>query len=329
MKKKLYQFSAYQAGSWRMRATNHLDDLMKTNHWNKRGSRLECSPLQEVLLYKINLKKQRKVKNPEEVQHLKAVNWKKLSQQLKKIKKTFEKNNILVHEMQSDLFAESPPANLMFVRDLFFSTPWGFIIGRMASEVRAGEEKWAQLALAKLGFPILSTVTGEGHFEGADVLWLNPTNLLIGLGNRTNLVAFKQIQAVLSPYGVKCHRVNLPRQTQHLLGILQIVAENKALVRITIAPAALIVKLKKFAYTVISVFETDEVTRRQAMNLVTVAPQKVIIPKNVPRFKNLLKRNGIQVVAEVDIGELRNAAGGLARAVCAGPGGCRLPGCPV
>lgn len=312
MKKKLSQFSAYQGGSWRTRETNHLDELKNTTYWKKKGSLSEYLPLREVLLYQVIPKKQKKVNTPEEVQHLKAVSWKKLSLQLKKIKKIFEKNNITVHEMQSDLFPDNPPANLMFVRDLFLSTPWGFILGRMASEVRAGEEKWAQLALAKLGFPILATVTGEGHFEGADALWLNTGNLLVGLGNRTNLAAFKQIQAVLAPYGVKCHRVNLPKQTQHLLGILQIVAEAKALVRLTIAPARLKVKLKKFGFTIIPVLETEEVTRRHAMNLVTVGPQKVIIPKNVPRFRNLLKRNGIQAVAEVDIGELRNAAGGLA-----------------
>ena len=67
-----------------------------------------------------------------------------------------------------------PPPNQMFCADLFVMTPSGAIVGRPASTVRAGEERWIARRLADCGVPILRSVGGRGTFEGADLCWLAP-----------------------------------------------------------------------------------------------------------------------------------------------------------
>ena len=50
-----------------------------------------------------------------------------------------------------DSAAPLPPANQMFCADLFVMTPSGAIVGRPASTVRAGEERWIARRLADCG----------------------------------------------------------------------------------------------------------------------------------------------------------------------------------
>jgi N-dimethylarginine dimethylaminohydrolase len=63
--------------------------------------------------------------------------------------------------------------NLIFMRDLFLMTPEGVLLGRPASTVRAGEERWAQLGLARAGVPLVGAIRGVGSFEVADALWVD------------------------------------------------------------------------------------------------------------------------------------------------------------
>jgi N-dimethylarginine dimethylaminohydrolase len=87
----------------------------------------------------------------------------------------------------------------MFMADVFVMTPSGAIIGRPASEVRAGEERWAARAIAAQGMPIVRGVGGDGTFEGADLMWLNPKLALVARGLRTNDAAFAQIKSTQDP----------------------------------------------------------------------------------------------------------------------------------
>jgi N-dimethylarginine dimethylaminohydrolase len=202
--------------------------------------------------------------------------------------------------------------NLMYVRDLFFNTREGAVVSRMASAVRAGEEKHASLALSQLGVPITRTISGAGLLEGADALWLDPRTVLCGVGNRTNAEGFRQLREALEAQGVKTIAVELPRGVQHLLGILQIVDRDLALLRGEIAPRRLAALLKMRGFSLVPVPETDETTLRQGMNVVTVAPRKILTPAGCPGLRRLYEDAGIAVAAEVDVRQILRGAGGLA-----------------
>lgn len=202
--------------------------------------------------------------------------------------------------------------NLMFCRDLFFMTPKGAILASMANETRRGEVAYAARALERLGVPLLQTVN-EGRFEGADALWITPRLVAIGVGNRTDRAAFARIRAVLAAQGVDCVALPSTQQaTQHLLGSLQLVDRDLALVRSGIAAPEVTAFLAEQGYRVVAIPENSEVTGRQAMNIVTLAPRQIIMTAGCPETRQLYVAAGLNVVAEVAISQLISAAGGLA-----------------
>jgi N-dimethylarginine dimethylaminohydrolase len=205
-----------------------------------------------------------------------------------------------------------PHANLMFVRDLFVNTRAGAVAARMASEVRAGEELYAAHALAGLALPIARSISGRGVLEGADALWLDRRNMLCGVGARTNPEGYRQLAQQLALQGVRSHAVKLPRQVQHLLGILQLVDRDLALVRTELAPAALLTRLKRAGIRVVSVPELAEVTEGQGMNIVTVRPRTIVMPEGCPRLESLYRASGLRIAGRIAIPELLKGAGGIA-----------------
>lgn len=203
--------------------------------------------------------------------------------------------------------------NMMFCRDLFFMTPAGAILASMANETRRSEVLYAARILKRLGIPIIHEVSGEGRFEGADALWINTKLVAVGVGNRTNRAAFEQVSRILGDTGIAC--VSLPScqtTTQHLLGSLQIVDRDLALVRSDITAPEVPNFLRQHGYTIVNIPENCEVATRQAMNIVTVAPRTIIMTAGCPETRQLYLDAGLTVTAQLEISQLINGAGGLA-----------------
>jgi N-dimethylarginine dimethylaminohydrolase len=308
---ELEKFSAYHGKNWRQRKSSHAEECASTTLWRPSyGSDSEFGALKEVLLFAVGANYP-KVTQPDEIQFLRPVDKDLLQQELDTLAKTFLEHGVNVKRISDDFFPQVSP-NLLFCRDLFFLSPYGAIVSRMASEIRAGEEKWAQLALAKEGIPILKTISGKGIFEGADALWLNPKLLVVGLGNRTNEDGFHQVQETMSEFGVECVSVTLPKSVQHLLGILQLTAKNKAFVRQEKAPQELLHLLDLHHIQTIFLKETDEIREKQALNFVCLAENKILMAKDCPQTKKIFTDHGLEVAAEVQIQQLLAAAGGIA-----------------
>jgi len=314
-------FSAYHAGSWSAHRPSHELEMVRGALWTPCGQDSEFGLLESVLLYHPALTAPR-ISSPERVQHLRAIDWSLFRKQARQLAKTFQQLGVRVEYLRAAAFPGTRP-NLMFTRDLFFPTPWGAVLARMAGPVRAGEEKWAQLALAEAGIPLLGAIRGRGTFEGADALWLTPRLVLVGVGNRTNREGFRQLKAVLAEFGVAVRQVPLPKKVQHLLGMLQLPGPRLALLRGEIADDSLSAFLRRRGFRICLVPESQEVTERQAMNVVVLGENRVLMPKGCPDFRAQIERAGVTVAAEAEIGQYLNAAGGIA---CATGILHRLPG---
>lgn len=314
MKHDLEKTSAYQGPGWKARSRSLIEERMQSEIWNTARVNSEYGRLEAVALYRPRLEL-RKIKDPKSVQHLRPVFLPKLEREYKALVKVYRQLGVEVLELNPLLLPKTMrqvPPNLMFVRDLFVSTPEGCIIGRMASRIRAGEEKFAAATLAAQGIPLRATIGGRGLFEGADALWLDKQTVLCGIGNRTNATGFAQLKTTLAQQGVQTLSVKMPSGVQHLLGILQIPAPKLAVVRIEKAPRTLIELLHARGFNIIPVNESDEVKLKQGMNFVTIEPKKIIMPKGCPDLRGWFESAGLQVLAEVEISQLCNAAGGLA-----------------
>jgi N-dimethylarginine dimethylaminohydrolase len=307
--------SAYQGRGWKPRLESLRQEIAsKSGIWSPFSVNSEWSELQVVALYRPR-SELNAIKRPQAVQHLRPLTIPRLYREYRGLLNLYRQLSIQVIELDPSLLPKTlrlAPPNLMFVRDLFFNTMEGCIVGRMASRVRAGEEKFAAASLASQGIPIRATVGGRGLFEGADALWLDQRTVLCGVGNRTNRQGYGQFKAILQSQGVRCLPVALPNGVQHLLGILQIVDGDLAVARPEKASKSLLGQLRQRKIHVISVGESDEVLTRQGMNFVTIRPRTIVMAKHCPELRTVYEQNGITVAAEVEISQLCNAAGGLA-----------------
>jgi N-dimethylarginine dimethylaminohydrolase len=252
---------------------------------------------------------------PAEIQQLRPINHGTMTREYAAIMAAFSDRGVRVATIDPTPLGPGTDYcfNMMYCRDLLFMTPRGAIMAAMANPTRRGEVPYAARTLERLGVPILHTVSGDGRFEGADALWLRHDLVIVGVGNRTNREAFHQLATVLAGQGVTC--IPLPSRqtkTQHLLGSLQLVDRDLALVRGEIIDPAVTAFLQGEGYRVVELGETGEIRERQAMNIVTVAPRTIFMTAGCPETKRIYRQAGLEVAAELEISQLINGAGGLA-----------------
>lgn len=273
----------------------------------------EFSQLRSVLLY-LPGEEIANHPDPPTIQHLAPINYPELARQLGAVIDRFSELGIEVGVIPKPADpADCSNYNMMFCRDLLFMTPAGAIMASMAHEIRRKEVAHAARKLLQKGIPILDSISGDGRFEGADALWINRNLVAVGVGNRTNLAGYEQLKKILAQIGIEATPLPSTQQkTQHLLGSVQIVAKDLALVRTKLAASEVVSFLAKHGFRIVSIPENAEVRSRQAMNTVTVAPNKIVMTAGCPETKRLYRAAGIEIIAELEISQLINGAGGLA-----------------
>lgn len=278
------------------------------------GSNSEYAKLSSILLHKPGIEI---CNNPDPLQilHLRPIDHHTLALEFDAAAAVFKLLGIEVNLIDSTPLDDDTRYlfNLMYCRDLFFMTPEGAILSNMANDIRRREPDYAERTLMNLGVPLLHTVSGAGRFEGADALWLRSDLVVVGVGNRTNLEGYQQLNCVLKQQGVKC--VALPSTqiaTQHLLGSVQIVDSDLAFVRNEIVAPEIISFLMREGFAVVNIPENIEVKSRQAMNVVTVSPRTVVMTAGCPKTRAMYVSSGVAIAAELALTQLINGAGGLA-----------------
>jgi N-dimethylarginine dimethylaminohydrolase len=189
-------------------------------------------------------------------------------------------------------------------------TPEGAILGRPASRVRAGEERWAARALSDLGVPILRSVRGDGTFEGADLMWLAPDTALLGLGLRTNQAGARQVQDTLKELGVRTVRTDLPPGTMHLMGQLRIVDHDLAVAWPGRLGDEAVHALKDHGFQVPFLPAEEEALQGSALNFVVLGPRDIVMPEGNPSTQAFYEGLGINC-RSVEVAEIGKAAGSI------------------
>lgn len=272
----------------------------------------EYKSLKAVLLYKPG-KEIEEINDPLNVLHIRKIDYKVIEEEYDQIIKLYKRLKIKVYLINPGKIDDNDRLfNIMYVRDLFFMTPEGAIMSKMASELRQDEVKYAEKAIRSINIPIKKIIENSGTFEGADALWVNDKLVVVGVGNRTNVAGFLQVRDELKSQDIDCISVSAPGGTQHLLGILQFVDSNLALVRVDLADLEIIDFLRRNKIKIVNIPENDEIKEKQAMNIVTIAPREIIMPTDCPKTKKIYQNYGIKIAAEIKINQLINGGGGLA-----------------
>lgn len=296
--------AAYGGPGWSPRTASTLEELGSL--WAGFKVSDEYSPVKAVLLHRPG-SEIAAVRDANQAQWLACLHPVRAEDQHRALAAAYEREGVEVHYVDPP---EVPPPNLVFVADLLLMTPSGAILGRPASTVRAGEERWIAQALARLGTPILSSVHGRGTFEGADAAWINPRTALLATGLRTNLDGAAQVLSALESLGAEVIQVGLPRGTMHLMGCLRLVDHDLAVAWSGRLPDAAIEALEAHGYQVVFLPDEDEAVHGHALNFVTLAPRRVLMPAGNPKTEAFYQSHGIECLP-VAVDELLLAAGGI------------------
>jgi N-dimethylarginine dimethylaminohydrolase len=245
--------------------------------------------------------------DPDLAQHLDSVEPARAAEQHDALAQAYRDLGVEVYYVEP---GGEPPANLMFVADLLFMTPEGAVLGRPASTVRAGEERYVARRLAELGIPILRTVRGRGTFEGADAAWLDDGTVLLATGLRTNTEGASQVAVLLAEMGVDVVPVGLPYGAMHLMGQLRFAGRDLAIAWPGRVPYAAVEALRARGYAVLFLPDEAEAKQGIALNFITVGPRQILMAAGNPITQRFYEKVGIECHT-VAIDELAKAAGGV------------------
>lgn len=295
--------AAYGGSGWSPRMASLREELGRL--WAACGAADEVAPLKAVLLHRPGA--ELAVPDPDAAQMLALVDVARAQRQHDALAQAYRDAGVTVHYVDPPV---APSPNLMFVADLMWMTPEGAVVGRAASTVRAGEARWVARRLADLGVPILRTLRGRAAFEGADAAWLDSRTALVATGLRTNAAGAAQVASLLAEMGVEVVPVGLPYGAMHLMGQLRIIDRDLAVVWPGRAPFAAVAALRSRGVAVHALPDEDEARHGMALNVVTLAPRRVLMPAGNPVTRAFYRRLGIDCVTVV-VDELLKAAGGI------------------
>jgi N-dimethylarginine dimethylaminohydrolase len=270
------------------------------------GCDSEVGKLKAVLLRRPG-KEIEGIANPEECRWLDVMDETKAREQHDALSEVYRSHGVEVLYVEN--MRDDRP-NALFMRDNVLMTPQGAVVGRQAMACRRGEERYAAEALARLGVPIVRTVSGKGIFETACCLWVDAGTVIIGTGNRANKEGAQQVEQTLGSMGVEYFlHLPIPYGYAHIDSIISFVDKKTAVFDPARLPWDIWSVLKNRGFKLFEAPSSVE-TRNLALNFVTLAPGKILMADGYPETKEFLQSHGI-AVSEVEITELLKGWGSL------------------
>ncbi len=179
-----------------------------------------------------------------------------------------------------------------YTRDPFIMVKGGAIVTRMGTRIRRGEELAITRTLAKIGVPILRTLSGSAVMEGGSFAWINPKTCVIGCGIRVNREGAEQVGEVLKRQGVELIIIDLVGYDIHIDAAFQMVDKDLAIVDPFGLPYSFLEKLKELTVRTIEITPADN---KWIVNSLAVAPGELIMPEGATnRTLDLMAKHGLR-----------------------------------
>jgi len=179
-----------------------------------------------------------------------------------------------------------------YTRDPLIMVKGGAIVCRMGTRIRRGEELAVTRTLARLGVPILRTLSGTALMEGGSFAWLNERTAVIGCGIRVNREGAEQIGEVLKRQGVELIIIDLVGYDIHIDGSFLMVDRDLALVDPFGLPFSFLERLKALSIRSVEITPADD---KWIINSLAVAPGELIMPEGATnRTLDALASHGVK-----------------------------------
>ncbi|MFM9135176.1 MAG: dimethylarginine dimethylaminohydrolase family protein [bacterium] len=185
-----------------------------------------------------------------------------------------------------------------FVYDPAFVVSDGVITLRSAKAARVGEGERLAADLAQAGVPTIAQLAGDATADGGDMFRSDDSTLAVGRSYRTNALAVAQLEAILTPRGVRVAVYDVPHDQGpewclHLMSVVSPVREDLAVVYERLAPVAMLQELRRRGVELVAVPEEDWLTL--GCNVLAMAPGVVVIASGNDATASLLAARGCDV----------------------------------
>lgn len=191
--------------------------------------------------------------------------------------------------------SENTGMDSIYCRDASIATDHGMIICNMGKGQRKGEPASQRHSFEKNGIKVLGTIEEPGCVEGGDVAWLDEKTLAVAHGYRTNHEGFRQLKALLQPFGIHVFQVFLPHykgpsDVFHLMSIFSPVAEDLAVVYSPLMPVVFRNQLLDRGMQLVEV--PEEEFESMGCNVLALAPKVCLMVADNPVTKFRLENAG-------------------------------------
>ena len=201
----------------------------------------------------------------------------------------------------------------VYVHDPVLVTKEGAILCNMGKAKRSGESEAIEEYFKAIDIPILGIITGGGHLEGGDIVWMDEKTIAVGEGYRTNAEGIRQLKELISSLVYEFFVAPLPHwqgpsHCLHLMSMISPVDRDLAVVYPKMMPVPFREWLLRRGTTLVEVPYSEY--GNMACNVLAVAPRKCIMLSGNPVTKGMLEKAGAEVF-EIDGDEIcRKGAGG-------------------
>ena len=208
------------------------------------------------------------------------------------------KNDIDISFIEGD---DQGIADSVFTYDASLMTPQGAILMSPGKLLRRGEQELHRQFYHEHGIPIVGEISGAATAEAGDTLWIDPKNIVIGRGFRTNSEGVRQLSNILNDIGVTCHAFDLPvfqgrEACLHLMSLISFVDTHIALICKPLLPVALYQLLKERNIELLEApYDEFIATGTLSTNILAIAPGRCVMLDGIPKTRAVLEKAGIDV----------------------------------
>ena len=223
----------------------------------------------------------------------------------RKIETIFENFLTLLRNDNIEIFwmdgSKTDIADAIFTYDASLITPSGAVLMSPGKTLRVGEQNIRRKFYINNDIPIIGEIKGNGIAEAGDTLWLDSKTLIIGKGFRTNEDGASQITEIMDKIGIKVHSFDLPvyqgkNACLHLMSLISILDERKALIYSPLLPIGLYKLLLKKDFLLIEAPEKEfHHSHTLSTNVLATAPGNCIMIDGLPQTRNALEKEGINI----------------------------------
>jgi len=197
--------------------------------------------------------------------------------------------------------ADSGIADAVFTYDASLMTPGGAILMKPGKPLRAGEQELHRDFYVQQGIPIVGEISGDGHAEAGDTLWLDEKTLAVGRGFRTNQAGIDQLTAQLAAFSIDVHAFDLPvyygaAACLHLMSLASLVDRKVAAICKPLFPVGLYQLMQAMGFSLIEIpYDEYENSATLSGNILAIAPAECIMIDGFAQTRKLLQEAGINV----------------------------------